>query len=64
MGESTPLTDAINAVLGLAAADQQRAIVSRLRARAAEYAKAYGSNSQGAWALNMFAQELEEELAP
>jgi len=63
MGEPTELNDAINAVIGLAQAEGQRVIAARLRRRAEEYAVAYGTHSQAAWALNHFALELEEELA-
>lgn len=63
MGELTDLEEAVNAVIGLAQAEGQRAIAARLRQRAEEYAVAYGTHSQAAWALNHFALELEEELA-
>lgn len=63
MGELTPLDKAVNAVIDLAKAEQQQMIAKRLRAKADEYAEAYGTHNQSAWALNRFALQLEEELA-
>jgi hypothetical protein len=63
MGELTPLDEAVHAVIGLAKAEQQRTIAKKLRDKADEYAEAYGTHSQSAWALNQFALQLEEELA-
>ena len=62
MGPSTPLDRAVNAVIGLARAAQQRDICVRLRARADD--RMAEGDIAGAEALSLMAGELSAELLP
>jgi hypothetical protein len=63
MGELTPLDHALASVVGLSKAEHQRTIVNRLRQRAAEM-QTMLVRPLGHRALEMFADELDGELAP